>query len=86
MKKKIKNYEFAHNEQLTEYVIPDGVKEIGWCAFEGCTNLKSVTIPNSVTKIGKAAFSGCTGLQSVTIPRGCKYDDAFDDTTKVFVR
>ena len=24
MKTKIKNYEFAHNEQLTEYVIPDG--------------------------------------------------------------
>ena len=86
MKKKIKNYEFAHNEQLTEYAIPDGVTEIGWCAFEGCTNLKSVTIPNSVTSIGYFAFWGCTNLQSVTIPRGCQYDNAFNDKTEVIFR
>ena len=67
-------------------VKPDSVMWIGWCAFSGCTSLKSVTIPNSVTSIGYFAFFGCTRLKSVTIPRGCKYKDAFDDTTKVIVR
>lgn len=86
MEKKIKNYEFANDKQLTEYVIPDGVTDIGWGAFFGCTSLKSVTIPDSVKKIGWAAFLGCTSLTSVTIPRGCRYDDAFGDNTKVIVR
>ena len=37
-------------------------------AFQGCTNLTSVTIPNSVTIIGDQAFWGCISLASVTIP------------------
>ena len=86
MRKKIEDFEFANDEYLTEYVIPDGVKEIGVDAFSGCTNLQSVTIPDSVKEIGGYAFAGCTSLKSVTIPRGCKYDDAFSDTTKVIVR
>ena len=86
MKTKINDYEFINNKQLIEYAIPDGVTVIGLFAFWGCTSLQSVTIPDSVTKIGKAAFSGCTRLQSVTIPRGCRYKDAFDDTTKVIIR
>ena len=49
-------------------VIPDGVTEIGWGAFKGCTSLKSIVIPNSVTKIGEDAFLGCTSLESIVIP------------------
>ncbi|MCD8066450.1 MAG: leucine-rich repeat domain-containing protein, partial [Oscillospiraceae bacterium] len=52
----------------TTYVIPDGVLTIGNWAFEGRTNLTSVTIPNSVTSIGKYVFWGCYGLTSVTLP------------------
>ena len=37
-------------------------------AFEGCSNLTSVTIPNSAISIGKSAFNGCSSLTSVTIP------------------
>ena len=45
MKTKIGNFEFANNKQLVEYIIPDGVTEIGRRAFWGCTSLKTVTIP-----------------------------------------
>ena len=53
---------------LTQYTIPDGVKVIGYEAFEDCQNLTSVTIPNSVTVIGDCAFYDCENLTSITIP------------------
>ena len=49
-------------------IIPNNITSIGESAFQGCSNLTSVTIPNSVTSIGSTAFGGCHGLTSVTIP------------------
>ena len=37
-------------------------------AFEGCSDLQSVTIPSSVTSIGVWAFRWCNSLPSITIP------------------
>ena len=48
-----------------------GLRNGDWCrvgAFEGCTNLTSVTLPNSVTLIDERAFYGCTSLTSINIP------------------
>ncbi len=54
---------------LTEYNIPDTVKEIGGGAF-GCeTDLTNIIIPDSVTYIGEEAFSECKGITSITIPK-----------------
>ncbi len=44
------------------------VKEIGYKAFEKCTELTSVTIPSGVRSIGVYAFSYCKGLKSLTLP------------------
>ena len=38
---------------------------IGAFAFEGCSNLISITIPDSVKTIGQNAFEGCSSLTSV---------------------
>ena len=46
------------------------VTSIGIQAFDGCTNLTSITIPDGVSSIGAGAFSGCTSLTSITIPDG----------------
>lgn len=55
-----------------DVVIPEGVKEIGYGAFEGRNSLMSVVIPDGVTEIGWLAFSGCESLTSVRIPEGVK--------------
>ena len=48
-------------------VIPDGVKEIGKCAFTGCLHLKSIVIPNSVIKIKERAFEDCECLENLEL-------------------
>lgn len=40
-------------------VIPEGIKTIGYYAFESCKGLAYINIPNSVTDIDSHAFSGC---------------------------
>ncbi len=56
-------------------VIPDRidglpVTGIGPGAFDGHTNLSSITIPAGVTNIGSRAFQGCTSLTGIRIPEG----------------
>ena len=48
--------EYTSNDKLGDY------------AFEGCSELTSLTIPSSVTSIGDMAFAGCWMLTSLTIP------------------
>ena len=55
-------------EQVTDYTIGDGVKTIGYYAFDGCANMKNITISNSVTSIYPYAFYGCSGLTQVALP------------------
>ncbi|MDY6397111.1 MAG: leucine-rich repeat domain-containing protein, partial [Treponema sp.] len=56
------------DEDVTDIVIPSGVKEIGESAFENCESLESVVIPDGITKIGSHAFSSCYSLKSIRIP------------------
>lgn len=44
------------NSKITNVIISDGVESIGWFAFNGCTEMKSITIPSSITSIGYSAF------------------------------
>lgn len=46
----------------------DSITNIGYCAFNDCSSLTSITIPQSVTSIGEVAFQYCKSLTSVTIP------------------
>ena len=50
-----------------DIVINEGVTTIGTSAFEGCTNITSVSIPNTVTNIGDRAFYNCTGLGKINV-------------------
>ena len=56
------------NQEAKSFIIPDGVKSFGKCAFVDCYSLVSISIPNSVTNIGDGAFDGCSSLSNLVIP------------------
>ncbi|MBD5361781.1 MAG: leucine-rich repeat protein [Bacteroides sp.] len=65
------NRELKSIEIPAEIVINNtkySVSSIQSCAFEGCTNLTSVTLPNSMYTIWSNAFKDCTALTSIKIP------------------
>ena len=59
---------------LTEYDIPEGVKEIGASAFYSCA-LTQITLPESVEKIGETAFYASPYLTSITLPKNIRSID-----------
>lgn len=61
---------FEVDDAATEIVIPEGVREIGWHAFEGCAGLINIIIPHGVTEICGQAFMACTNLTEIVIPEG----------------
>lgn len=50
----------------TEYIVPNGVTEIGVKAFLQC-NLENIVLPESLKSIGVAVFQGCD-ITNITIP------------------
>ena len=52
---------------LTNLVIPEGVKKIGEHAFYQCDVIETLTMPSTVTTVGVDAFSLCTNLKAVHI-------------------
>lgn len=79
------------DENKTDITFPSNVKLFGEDfsvtsvavnAFNGCTNLKSVTMPSSITQIGGGAFAGCTNLETFNIPSSVVEIDnnVFEDT------
>lgn len=55
----------------------------GEYAFQGCTNLKSITIPNNVIEIHSSAFNGCTNLSTVTINSNKYLSKTFSSTSSL---
>ncbi|MBO5305304.1 MAG: leucine-rich repeat protein [Clostridia bacterium] len=54
--------ESVKNTVVEAVILPDGIKSIGWFAFSGCSNLKSIAIPSSVERIEYGSFDGCASL------------------------
>ncbi|MBR5479140.1 MAG: leucine-rich repeat protein [Clostridia bacterium] len=58
---------YLDGKQITNLVIPDGVKKIGYYAFYNYKSLESVTIPASLEYVGERAFENCTSIKKVYI-------------------
>lgn len=59
---------YLNGEEITDLVIPKGVKTIKYGSFYGGSAFTSLTIPESVEKISGCAFSLCNNLKTVVIP------------------
>ncbi len=58
---------FSDKEQQC-VTVPDGVKQIGECAFVANETVTEVVLPQGLTQIGKSAFASCKNLRKVTLP------------------
>lgn len=63
---------YIDNKEVTDLVIPEGIKEIKDYAFMDGKYITSVTLPQSLTHIGNHAFTDC-GMTSVVIPENVCY-------------
>ena len=61
-----------YKAEIKHIYISEGVTEIGVNAFEGFSNLLSVTMPKTIKEISFCAFRRCSGLSSITIPSSVK--------------
>ena len=66
------NNSYAGSVEIPQTIEVDGetyqVTSIRYSAFEGCSELTSVSVPEGVTSIGDKAFYQCTGITSLDIP------------------
>lgn len=67
---KIGDNAFSSCARIKSVTLPNGLKEIGSCAFYGLPLLREITLPESLYAIGESAFAACKTLSSVTIPEG----------------
>ena len=58
---------FLGDDLVTSLVIPSGVTEIKYHAFQYCAYIESVVIPDSVETIGGGVFEGCSALETVVM-------------------
>jgi hypothetical protein len=61
-------------DELQYFVNVENIGEERYGAFDGCTNLKSITLPDNVTYIGAKAFRGCA-ISHINIPRALQSID-----------
>ncbi len=73
-------------QSLKGVVIPETVTSVGNNAFQGCTNLTSVTFkgaPSTIT-VGNNAFQNCVNLKSINLPAAKTIGSlAFDSCTSL---
>ncbi len=56
---------FGEHPEITELVLPEGLKRICDEVFWGCSGMSKIWLPKSLESIGVRAFHGCTSITDV---------------------
>ena len=68
--------EYAFDSNVESVIISEGIEEIDWFAFAGCSRLKEIYIPISVTMINYGAFDYCPNDLVIKCRKG-SYAEAY---------
>ena len=63
----------SHPSSVKRVVLGEGVVDIGYYAFGGCSSLTSIYIPEGATHIANAITANCSSLTSIYIPKSITY-------------
>lgn len=63
----VSNWAFAYVGELSEIILPEGLRTIGMTAFAG-SKIKKLKLPESVERIDPLAFAYCGSLTEIEIP------------------
>ena len=66
--KKIGDFVFSRNDNLTEVILPDSVEELGESAFYQCLSLNEIKLPKNLKKIGSSCFDNCYSIKEIVLP------------------
>ena len=61
---------YCTGRDAEEFIVPDHVEAIGFCAFSGCNFLKKVTLNDEIKDLKEQIFYLCQSLSEVNIPEG----------------
>ena len=62
----IPRYYLGGDQELTSFIVPEGIIKIKESAFDTCRKLKKLMLPNSLTAIESSAFYYCNNLKEIT--------------------
>lgn len=88
--KKIADYAYAENRQMTTFTIPEGTTSIGKHAFYNCRSLEQLTLPHGNIEIEDGAFKNCSHLSQIILLDGtgdctCVKDILYDMNHEISV-
>ena len=64
----IPEWAYANCHDLVEAILPEGVVNVGWNAFENCTGLKTVGLPSTLDSgFTGSAFTNCRAIEKMIV-------------------
>jgi len=82
---------FLDNQVIEKVTLEEGITNIRWNAFDGCTNLTEIHFPESLQSIEFFAFDGCEKLETILVPENvtelgtCAFADCTNLKTAVIL-